>query len=64
MAMGVSCTDDEEFTKNTIDTARRSEGIGGYGHHYVGAGRAADDAQAKLVMDEPAPVVLNGLLRF
>ena len=60
MAMGVPRTDYEEFAEITVDGPERSERTGGYGHYHIDAGRAADYAQAKLVMDDPLPVITHG----
>ena len=57
MSMGVPKEEWETFTEFTADGPKKSTPTKGYGFHYVDAHRAADYAQAKLVMSDKLPVI-------
>jgi hypothetical protein len=47
----------EKFTEFTVDGPGKSTPTKGYGFHYVDPKKAADYAQAKLVMSDKLPVI-------
>ena len=57
MSMGVPKEEWETFTEFTAEGPAKSTPTKGYGFHYVDAHRAADYAQAKLVMSDKLPVI-------
>jgi len=57
MSMGVPASEWEHFTEFTSNGPSQSTPTKGYGFHYVDPERAADYAQAKLVMGDKLPVI-------
>jgi hypothetical protein len=57
MSMGVPASEWEHFTEFTTLGPKNSNPTKGFGMHYVDAKRAADYAQAKLVMSDKLPVI-------
>ena len=57
MSMGVPSEEWETFTEFTADGPEKSTPTKGYGFHYVDPKKAADYAQAKLVMSDKLPVI-------
>jgi hypothetical protein len=57
MSMGVPASEWENFTEFTTLGPKKSNPTKGYGMHYVDSKRAADYAQAKLVMGDKLPVI-------
>jgi hypothetical protein len=57
LSMGVPSSEWETFTEFTTLGPKQSNPTKGYGFHYVNSARAADYAQAKLVMGDKLPVI-------
>ena len=59
MSMGVPSDEWEHFTELTTLGPKQSNPTKGYGFHHISANKAADYAEAKLVMSDKLPVITS-----